>query len=375
MAFNNGQQFASSFGADSTSGFGSQDWEGVFNFDAYYDAEGAPPQAFPDGWIGVNADIGGAPQSTVWHDPELVAFAMRNPGQDRFFPTGELTGPLGGVVGSTASPVAQPVQEQTIDPAILDVQVEDVEMVDAGMPMAPYQDFEQEFRDQIIPFLNELHPVAGAADTGMGEGQMLMEQPAPLTGYQQPPFAGAAGMSMGVAEMPDFPLAPFPVQQQQPAVAGPAGMGMPAAGMSVAQAAPLTGHQQSAVAGPADMARIDSVQPAQPAGEKKGRNREGQRKGWVQATKHHNSRCEGPLACNPDCMLMERFPRTHAKWQIQRFEVQEVGGAHKIVWGLQLNRVTKQEGAKAVGELLANGTVNTRSKTTGGVLADEFWQE
>lgn len=311
MASTNGQQFASSFGADSTSGFGSQDWEGSFNFDAYYGPEGTPPQALVEGWVGASADIGGAPQRTIWRDAELIEFAIRNPGQDRFFPTGELMGPLEGVAGSNASPIAEPVEQQTFAPDALTVQDEDFEMVNAGMPMGIYQHFEQELDDQIIPFLDdELYPVAG---------------------------------------------------------------------MSVAQAAPLTGHQQSAVAGPADMARIDSVyqeiQPAQPAGEKKGRNREGQRKGWVQATKHHNSRCEGPLACNPDCMLMERFPRTHAKWLQQRFEVQEVGGARKIVSGLQLNRITKQEGAKAVGELLANGTVNTRSKTTGGVLADEFWQE
>ncbi|KAM0716520.1 hypothetical protein Q7P37_007965 [Cladosporium fusiforme] len=200
-------------------------------------------------------------------------------------------------------------------------------------------------------------------------------QPAAFDGVQQPDFFGAVDIGMDYAMpqqemiLPKFAAEPAAFNGvQQPLFEGVADMGvnmhmpMPAQEILLplqagAIPAPLLANQQPPLEGVAG----NIANPPRRAAAARGRNREGQTAGWVQALKHHK-RCEDPEHCSKDCMLSERFPRTRLLWSTQRFSVQQQG-ERKIVSGLALQRLTGEPGLKVLGEVDNDGKVNHKVKT------------
>lgn len=110
-------------------------------------------------------------------------------------------------------------------------------------------------------------------------------------------------------------------------------------------------------------------QPAAVAAKPK--NRQGQYPYWRQARADHIRHCDTLRAdgCKADCELRRCFPQTCAKWTAQRFQVswgKETPRGHsetEVLSGFAVDNV-KVHGFKVVGELLADGTLNRKSKTT-----------
>lgn len=102
--------------------------------------------------------------------------------------------------------------------------------------------------------------------------------------------------------------------------------------------------------------------------ERKG-NEQGATPGW-NVLKHHHRRCDHLKAdgCIPQCQVRKYFPLTCEKWRQQRFQVKWDGTEVpkrpeiEVVSGFAVD-ARKYYGFKVIGEVLADGRVDTKSKT------------
>jgi hypothetical protein len=203
-------------------------------------------------------------------------------------------------------------------------------------------------------------PLAGVQKPRAGRRQ---QTPAPVasgsnTRRHAPPAAPAVAAPVPVVA-PVLVAAPLPVVALVP-VAAPAPFAVAApVAAPAAQPVPQTGRFKKTKK---DSPIRDSTKPG---------NEQGQTPGWSQALKHHKSRCD-PFTgngCVADCMLRQKFPLTHAKWEEQVFRIRWNPAVEGLDATCDVNgfyiqgKVNSPLPFDVVGEVDGNGNVNKKSKT------------